>query len=643
MVRPKPARGRKKAARPAAPRKARRPLGRALGFLVKWTMVAVVWGVVAVGGVAAFYAYDLPDVDTALEATRQPTVTFLAADGSTLATVGDVYGSLVRLADLPPALPQAVLATEDRRFYSHFGIDLIGLARATYVNLRAGRVVQGGSTITQQVAKNLFLTPERSLKRKAQEVLLALWLEHRFSKDQILTLYLNRVYLGAGTYGVDAASRRYFGHPARQLTTYESAMLAGLLKAPSRYNPANDPAKANERTAQILDNMIDAGYLTEAEAARAAKERHRTVATGGPRARYFLDWVLEQVSGFVAPGDRDLVVRTTLDPRLQELAERDVRDALDGPGRKLDVSQAALLAMAPDGAVRAMVGGRDYGDSQFNRATQALRQPGSAFKPIVYLAGLEAGLTPASRMVDAPVTIDGWSPHNFEGRYEGEMSLAAALAHSVNTVAVRVAQRAGPAAVVKVARRLGITSDLENSLGLALGTSELTVNELTSAFAVFANDGRGVWSYGIQEIRDSRGTVLYRRSGTGPGQVVPPAEVGEINRMLADVLSEGTGKAAALDRPAAGKTGTSQNFRDAWFVGYTANLVTGVWMGNDDGTPMRRVTGGGLPARTWQAFMAAAHQGVPVLPLPGDGPAVPEEPSDGGFWSRLLSTLSGQG
>lgn len=640
MARTRPACGRK-AARPVSSRPRRRSLpARLMLFAAKWTAIAAIWGIIATGAVAAWYAYDLPDVDSAMEITRRPTVTFLAADGTALATVGEVHGAPVRLSDLPAAMPDAVLAIEDRRFHDHFGIDLIGLTRAAYVNARAGRIVQGGSTITQQVAKNLFLTPERSIKRKVQEVLLALWLERRFSKEQILTLYLNRVYLGAGTYGVDAAARRYFGHMARDLSVYESAMLAGLLKAPSRFNPANDPAKADERARVVLAAMVDAGYLTPTEAERAARDRLGAVAANGPAARYFTDWLMEQVSGYVAPGDADLVVFTTLDPVLQGLAERAVRQALDGPAAKLDVGQAALLAMAPDGAVRAMVGGRNYGESQFNRATQALRQPGSAFKPIVFLAGLEAGLTPDSRLMDAPITVKGWTPGNFDDRYVGEVSMTQALARSLNTVSVRVAQKAGPQAVVATARRLGITSPLQPTLDLALGTGEVTLSELTSAFAAFANGGRGVWSYGIREVRDAGGAVLYRRAGSGPGQVVPAAHVAALNRMLERVLTEGTGKAAALDRPAAGKTGTSQNFRDAWFVGYTGHLVTGVWMGNDNGAPMRKVSGSGLPAQVWQTFMTAAHRGVPARPLPGGAEPAPKTPQDG-FWSRLFSVLGG--
>ncbi len=489
------------------------------------------------------------------------------------------------------------------------------------------------------MAKNLFLTPERSLKRKIQEVLLALWLENHLSKDQILTVYLNRVYLGAGTYGVDAASRKYFGHPARDLSTYEAAMLAGLLKAPSRFNPATDPDKARERAELVLDNMVRTGFLNVQDAKLARSRPNRVVATNGGASRYFVDWLLERVSGYVPAGDRDLVVITTLDPVLQRRAESEIRAALDGPGRKSKVEQAALVAMAPDGAVRAMVGGRDYGRSQFNRATQALRQPGSAFKPLVYLAGLLAGLTPESRLPDAPVTVDGWTPRNFDGRYRGEVSLGQAMAESLNTVAVRVAEKAGYAKVVDVARRLGVTADLDATPSLALGTGEVTLLELTGAYAVFANGGRGVWPYGISEIRDGEGRVLYRRTGSGPGRVVAPKYVTAMNRMLMQVTEDGTGKSADLDRPNAGKTGTSQNFRDAWFVGYTADLVTGIWMGNDDGSPTGKVTGGGLPAKTWHAYMAAAHTGVAVRSLPETDLRV--TPPQEGFWGRLMATLNG--
>ena len=582
---------------------------------LKWGFIAAIWGVVIGGGIAVWYGADLPDIDTALAATRPPRVTVVAVDGVVIAESGDLYGLPVQARDLPPALIQAVLATEDRRFYNHFGLDPIGLARALVANVRAGGVVQGGSTLTQQLAKNLFLTPARTIKRKVQEVLLAVWLERHFSKDQILTVYLNRVYLGAGTYGVEAAARRYFGRSARHLDVYQSAMLAGLLKAPSHYNPAASPERAARRTAQVLANMVAAGYLTEADV-RVARGGRKIVVTAHRRAtRHFVDWVLEQVPAFVSPGDRDLVVVTTLDSRLQRAAEAAVLGALDGPGKALEASQGALVALAHDGAVRAMVGGRDYRASQFNRATQARRQPGSAFKPIVYVAGLEAGLRPHSRLIDAPLTIEGWSPRNFKRRHRGEVTLTMAMADSINTVAVRVAEQAGRAAVVRAARRLGITAPLKTTPSLALGVGGVSLIELTAAYGAFANGGIGVWAYGIEEVRDAAGGALYRRSGSGPGRVLDGRVAADVGSMLVAVIATGTGRAAAFGRPAAGKTGTSQDFRDAWFVGYSADLVAGVWVGNDDERPMRNVTGGGLPARLWRRFMTVAHAGLTPRPL----------------------------
>ena len=613
---------------------------------LKWGTVSAVWGVIAFTLLAAWYATDLPDVDKAFNATRKPTVTVLAADGAVLARTGDVYGRLARLEELPPSLPQAVLATEDRRFYSHFGLDIIGLARAMAANVQAGRIVQGGSTITQQVAKNLFLTPERTLKRKFQELLLALWLEHKFSKDQILSIYLNRVYLGSGTYGVDAAARKYFGRPATKVSTYQAAMLAGLLKAPSRYNPIASPSRARTRTGQVLKNMVAYGTLTPEDARRASAERALVRANSRYRGgRYFVDWVLEQVSGYVNPGDRDLVVQTTLNAGLQRLAEGEVEKTLAQKGKKAAIGQAAMVMMTPSGAVRAMIGGRSYGASQFNRATQAGRQPGSAFKPFVYLAGLESGLRPDTVLVDEPVTIGKWRPANFNRRYQGPVRLADALAQSINTVAVKVGEKAGRGNVIKAARRLGLVGNFKAQPSLSLGVGEVRLLGLTAAYAAFANGGAGVWAYGIEEIRDAGGNTLYRRGGSGPGRVVAPAQVAAINAMLSAAVSDGTGRAAAIGRPQAGKTGTSQNFRDAWFIGYTADLVAGVWMGNDNARPMNKVTGGGAPARLWRDVMTAAHNGLPPRALPGLNPAGrPDNTNPGGapgFWKSLVGVFTG--
>jgi penicillin-binding protein 1A len=591
------------------------------GFLrgaFKLALLVLLWCVILGGGALGYFALTLPDTNQLTVADRRPSVTILADDGSVVATFGDLFGQPLTLKQMSPELPKAVIATEDRRFYSHFGIDPIGLSRAVFTDLRNGHFVQGGSTITQQLAKTVFLTPERSLSRKIREAMLALWLEHHFTKDQILEIYLNRVYLGAGTYGVDAAAHRYFGKSAAKLNLYESAVIAGLLKAPTRFNPTHDRQATAARAAQVLDLMVETGAIDQQQAAAAEKSgiELNKIAVTQPGIRYFADWIADQVREFAGTTDRDLVVRTTLDPRMQSAAETAIVDAIAKHGLQDVVSQGALVAMTPDGAVRAMVGGRDYNESQFNRATQAQRQPGSAFKPFVYLAGIEAGLRPEDRFVDGPIQIGNWRPHNYMNRYMGEVTIAEAIAESINTVAVQVAQRAGIPRVIAVANRLGITSELSPDASIALGTNEVNLLELVSAYAPFANGGNGVLAYGIKQITDTGGKLVYRRSGSGAGQVVPPDEVGIMNQLLAGVIAHGTGKSAALPRPVAGKTGTTQDYKDAWFIGYTADLVTGVWLGNDDNTPMNKVTGGVLPAPTWKAFMLAATQGMPVRALP---------------------------
>ena len=624
-----------------------RQRARGKGFLrraFKLGVLVLLWMTIIGAVVLGYFALTLPDTGELTRAERRPSVTILAADGSLLTTYGDLFGQPLTLKEMSPYLPKAVVATEDRRFYSHFGIDPIGLVRAAFANLAAGHIVQGGSTITQQLAKNLFLTQERNLSRKVQETLLALWLEHRFSKNQILEIYLNRVYLGAGTYGVDAAAHRYFNKSARQATLYESAAIAGLLKAPTRFNPIRDSDKAAARTAQVLARMVDAGVVTssQAMAALSGGSSLAAVPVTRPGARYFGDWVAEQLGDFADTGNRDLTVVTTLDSRTQAQAEAAIADVITREGGKMAVKEGALVAMSPDGAVRAMVGGRDYNGSQFNRATQAQRQPGSAFKPFVYLAALEAGLQPSDQFVDEPTRIGNWQPRDYTGHYQGEMTLAEGLAQSVNTIAVQVAQRAGLRNVVAVAHRLGISSPLAPEVSLALGTNEVNLLELVSAYAPFANGGLGVWPHGITEIRDGAGKIVFRRSGSGLGQVVTPELTGTMNQMLSAVIAHGTGKGAALPRPAAGKTGTTQDYRDAWFIGYTADLVAGVWLGNDDNAPMNKVTGSSLPAQTWRRFMLAATQAMPVRPLPstplppaGMLAAAPPR-SGGGFFDNFL-------
>ena len=586
-------------------------------MMLRIGVISGIWGIVLLSLMVGYFALTLPSTADLTVAERRPSITVLAVDGSLIATYGDLFGEPIRIKEMSKYLPEAVIATEDRRFYYHFGVDPIGLLRAMVANLRAGHVVQGGSTISQQLAKNLFLKPERTMSRKIQEMLLALWLEHRFTKDQILEIYLNRVYLGAGTYGVDAAARRYFNKSARDVTLYEAAVVAGLLRAPTRFSPAGDRGRSAARAHQVLENMTAAGFITDAQMAAAESQKSQLARVVPVRAgsRYFADWVAEQVGSFTGLGNRDLTVVSTLDPKLQDAAERAVAQTLDQDGEKSDVSQGALVAMAPDGAVRAMVGGRDYVDSQFNRATQALRQPGSSFKPFVYLAALEHGITPQDRFVDAPIRIGNYQPHNYGNKYMGDVSVADAVAHSLNTVAVQVEQRVGVDAVIATAHRLGITSELNRDVSLALGTAEVSLMELTGAYAAFASGGDGAWPYGIAEIKDKDGTVIYHRTGSGPGRVIAPEIAAEMTELLVGVVDHGTGRSAQIGRPIAGKTGTTQDYHDAWFEGFTADLVTGVWLGNDDNSPMKNVTGGTLPARTWHAFMVEATKGQPVKPL----------------------------
>jgi penicillin-binding protein 1A len=612
-----------------------------LGRLVRFGLVAGIWGLVGFGGLLAWYAYDLPDFDELYILERKSSVTLKAADGLVLATYGDLYGEHQPLKALPPQLPQALMATEDRRFYSHFGIDPIGLARATLANLRAGRTVQGGSTLTQQLAKNVFLSPSRTLKRKVQELMLAFRLEHRFTKDQILEMYFNRVYFGAGAYGVEAAAQRYFDKPAAKLTLGESAMLVGLLKAPSKLAPTGNIKSAQARGAQVLRNMAEAGYITP-QAAEAAIAKPTQLARSRlplPNARYFADWVIDEVYQLVGRDHADLTVWTTLDSRLQGGAERAVDTLMDREAEKQDVGQAALVALAPDGAVRAMVGGRDYIDSPYNRATQARRQPGSAFKPLVFLTALEQGIRPDDQFVDGPIEVAGWKPRNYDGQYHGSMTLRDAVARSVNTVAVQVDERVGRDRVIETARRLGITSDLKPHPSLALGAFEVGVLELTAAYTAFANGGYAVQPYGVLEVRDSRNAVLFRReTGGAYAHMIGADALGDLNDLLRGVVERGTGRAAGIGRPVAGKTGTTSDYRDAWFVGYTPDLVASVWVGNDDNTPTKKVTGSGLPSLIWRAFMSDAMKGRPVSDLPQPPSRSFSLPS---LWDRIVGTFGG--
>ena len=608
------------------------------------TLLVLVAGV-GVGGLVAYHATKLPPMSEWEVPSRPATVRILADNGALITTRGEKNGEALTLDEMPAYLPEAVIAIEDRRFYWHYGIDPIGLVRAAYVNWRAGGVVQGGSTLTQQLAKNLFLKPERTIGRKIQEVILAVWLEANLSKRRILELYLNRVYLGGGAYGVDAAALRYFGKSAKNVTLAEAAMLAGLLKAPGRYAPTVNPAAAEGRAALVLAAMHEQGYIGSREATFAMSDAVRPVGdVAGGSGRYVADWVIDLLPSYVGTLEEDVIVDTTIDLRLQSVAAMTVSDMLAAEGDKFKVSQGALVALDPSGAVRALVGGRDYAKSPFNRAVDARRQPGSAFKPFVYLTALEYGLTPETVRVDQPVSIKGWRPKNYTDEYRGPVTLQTALALSLNTVSAQLTAEVGPSNVAATARRLGIASPMTETPSIALGTSEVSLLELTGAYAPFANGGYGVIPHVIKRIATVDGDVLYERSGSGPGRVVDPDHVGMMNAMLAQTLAIGTGRSAAIaDWPAAGKTGTSQNFRDAWFIGYTASLTAGIWFGNDDGKPTRKMTGGNLPAIAWQHFMNFALDGLSVADLPGDYRFRDPSIADGGPIPQAISEPDGIG
>ncbi len=568
-----------------------------------------------------FYTVTFPHPLAMRTKEHAPVIRILARDGSVLAERG-AAADYMPIDLLPRHVQGAVVATEDRRFYDHYGLDPIGLARAFFTNIRAGRFAQGGSTLTQQLAKNLFLTPDRTLARKVEELGLALWLELRLTKKDILELYLNRVYFGSGAYGIEAASQRYFDKSARELTIAEAALIAGLLKAPSKYSPAASPGAARARSRVVLAKMVEANVIGIEEERRALEERLVFFEPKTQRdtsgVEYAIDFVLERMPPLVGGGHAELVVETTLDANLQRRANEIVGRALAKQGEALGVSQAAVALIDADGGIRALVGGRNYAESQFNRAVKARRQPGSAFKPFVYLAALESGMTPETITYDLPVTIDGWAPRNDNGQYGGEISLRRALAQSVNTVAVRLNQTLGRGKTVEAAHRLGVKSELREGPSLPLGTSEVTLLEMAGAYGVLGNGGTAIEPHAIRRVRVSSGRVLYVRDIPRTEQIVEPLVVGAMNDMLNAALVSGSGKRAGIaNHPAAGKTGTTQDFRDAWFIGYTSHLTAGVWIGNDDGRPMNKAMGSGLPAEIWRQLMEVAHEGKAPLALPG--------------------------
>jgi penicillin-binding protein 1A len=623
-----------RARRGGSKRRARARSGRGLVRLFYWGVVLGLWAAIGLVGVIVWVGAHLPPIQALEIPKRPPTIEIVGFDGSVLATRGEMPGANVSLKELPPYLPKAFIAIEDRRFYSHYGVDPLGIARAAVANVLHRGVSQGGSTLTQQLAKNLFLTQERTLQRKLQEVELALWLERKHSKSEILELYLNRVYFGSGAYGVEAAAQRYFGKPAKNVTLAEAAMLAGLVKSPSRLAPNRNPEGAEKRAQTVLTAMAEAKFITAAQAqASIGHPSYNMKAAGAGTINYVADWIGEVLDDLIGQIDQNIVVETSIDPKLQSVAEAAVIDELAAKSVKFNVSQGALVAMTPDGAVRAMIGGRNYADSQYNRAITAKRQPGSAFKPFVYLTAIEAGLTPETIRQDAPLDVKGWKPENYGHEYFGAVTLTQALAMSLNTVAVRLGLEVGAKNVVRTAHRLGISSKLDANATIALGTSEVSLTELVGAYAPFANGGLGVSPHVVTKIRTGEGKVLYLRPADQLGQVIEPRHAAMMNTMMQETLLSGTARKAEIPGwTAAGKTGTSQDFRDAWFIGYTANLVTGVWLGNDDNSPTRKATGGGLPVEVWTRFMRVAHQGVPIAALPNS--------QAGGLFSSLIQAAS---
>lgn len=608
--------------------------------ILKAFLLLAIWGFVVVASVLAFYAYEIPTIVRNTDLRRHPSIILEARDGTVFARHGDYRGDTLSVRDLPPHLVQAFLAVEDRRFYDHGGIDFWGILRAAVSNLFAGHVVQGGSTITQQLAKNLFLGPQRTLRRKMQEAMLSLWLENKLTKDEILSAYLNRVYLGSGAYGVDAAARLYFNKSAKDVSVREAAILAGLPRAPSRYSPLNNPELAETRSRVVLQTMVEAGYLLPSQKAESVTQSPLPVRKpgGGGEGRYFVDWTIEQLGDLIEEQDEDVIIRTTLDLPMQKEAERQVDGILAENATSGHVTQAALVSIGAGGAVRSMVGGRDYAESSFNRAVQAKRQPGSAFKPFVFLTAIQKGSSPSDTILDAPLKIGKWSPENFNDQYKGDVSMKDALAYSLNTATVRLAQKVGVSSIRHLAEKMGITSTLRNDASIALGTSEVSLLDITSAYAVVAQQGRAVLPYAIESIKTKSGKTLYERAHTTMPYVVDSDDTDALDDMLKAAVNYGTGKKAELGIDTAGKTGTTQDYRDAWFIGYAERLTTGVWLGNDDNAAMNKVTGGTLPAQLWHDFMQSALK---------TGTEEEEEPAytteqSGGFKRFLDGLFSGK-
>ena len=569
-------------------------------------------GMLALTG-AALASKDMPSAETLWAPNRPVSVQIVDRYGRDVLVRGASYAPKVKLKDLPAHVPAAVLAVEDKRFETHVGIDPYGLTRAMAVNLKEGRYVQGGSTLTQQLTKNVFLTPEKTLRRKAQEMMISIWLEQAFTKDEILEMYLSRVYFGSGAWGIEAASKAYLGKSASELTFSESAMMAGLLKAPSRYNPVAQPERAAKRTATVLSVMAKQNLISKESHYNALRNPINIQRPQSDNsAQYFVDWIWTELEEAIGTPSQDVVVQTTLDFEAQLTANKAVSEHLD-PER--NASQAALISLDGTGGVMAMIGGVSYTDSQFNRAAQAERQPGSAFKPFVYLAAFKSGLTPWDRREDKAIEIGDWAPENFSEEFKGDMTLEDAFGKSINTIAVALGEEVGREAVISTASDFGFDG-LTPLRSLSLGAQATTPLKLTANYLPFSNYGKAATPYGILSVSTADGTPLYDRIAPEMPRVIGSEDLAHMNRLMTRTVNQGTGRRAAIKgRQVAGKTGTTNEFRDAWFVGYAPDIVTSVWVGDDDFLPMDDVTGGSLPAMIWKDYMTATLKDVPKATL----------------------------
>ncbi len=609
-----------------------------LGALLYWSLVLGVWGLIFLGAFLAVFARDLPDTSKLYDVHRQPSITYLDRSGAVVAVRGSQFAPPANIDSLPAYVPEAFIAIEDHQFYHHIGFNPWGMLTSEAYNLtHPGGPLRGGSTITQQLARNLFLTPAQTYRRKAQELILAVWLEMHFTKKQILALYLNRVSFGGGAYGIEAAAQRYFNKPASGLTLGEAALLAATMKGPTRYNPAANSVRAARRATMVLQAMTEQGFITaEQRDAAFSQPVHVSATLANQRAQYFVDWLDTQVRAQVGEPTQDLVVETTLDLPIQAAAEQAIRAGVQAHQAQ-GVGEGSLVALDGEGRIRAYVGGSNYAESQYDRVTTTRRQAGSAFKPFVYLTAMEAGHTPSETVVDEPITIGNWTPRNYTGRYLGPITLQTALAQSINTVAARLANEVGPAAVAQTAHRLGITSPIQTDPSMALGAVEVSPMEMAQAYDAFANGGARVHAYGIERIRTETGQVLYDHAAGAPPRepVIGSPALPYMIQMMRQVLISGTGTRARVPGyDLAGKTGTTSDYRDAWFIGYTGGFTAAVWLGKDNNTPMAKVTGGGAPSEIWHNFMVAALPRLAAQPIPGG--ASPTPPGSGDAIGDIL-------